>query len=464
MRITFIGAARMVTGSCFYLQTKEVHLLIDCGFFQGSKENEERNADPFPFDPSGIHYLLLTHAHLDHSGLIPKLVRDGFKGKILATNATVELCRIMLMDSAYIQERDAEWDNKKRVRAGKPLLTPLYTADEAADSLDYFRGIEYGTIEEIGDGIKVRFQNAGHILGSAIVELWINEDASGEKKLVFSGDLGQKNLPVVSDPTPIEEGDYVFIESTYANRRHKGIRETTEEFRQAVTESLERDGNIIIPAFAVGRTQNILYLLKKLSLEGRLDHLQVFVDSPMAIRATRITLNHPECLDDETLELIREGKFSGSNLSLKFTEAVEESMALNKIKRGAIIISASGMCNAGRIRHHLKHNLWRPECSVIFVGFQAYGTLGRRIVEGAARVKLFGEEIAVKAKIYTIGGLSAHADQAGLMDWLNKFKRKPRRIFVIHGEEETALGFVDAIKKRLNTDVYAPLRREVITI
>lgn len=464
MRITFIGAARMVTGSCFYLHTKGANLLIDCGFFQGSKENEERNADSFPFDPSGIHYLLLTHAHLDHSGLIPKLVKHGFKGKILATNATVELCRIMLMDSAYIQERDAEWDNKKRVRAGKPLLTPLYTADEAAISLDYFQGIEYGTIEEIGDGIKVRFQNAGHILGSAIVELWVNEDASGEKKLVFSGDLGQKNLPVVSDPTPIEEGDYVFIESTYANRRHKGILETTEEFRQAVTESLERDGNIIIPAFAVGRTQNILYLLKKLSLEGRLDHLQVFVDSPMAIRATRITLNHPECLDDETLELIREGKFSGSNLSLKFTEAVEESMALNKIKRGAIIISASGMCNAGRIRHHLKHNLWRPECSVIFVGFQAYGTLGRRIVEGASMVKLFGEEIAVKAKIYTIGGLSAHADQEGLMDWLNKFKRKPRRIFVIHGEEETALGFVDAIKKRLNTDVCAPLRMEVITI
>lgn len=464
MRITFIGAARMVTGSCFYLQTKGANLLIDCGFFQGSKENEERNADSFTFDPSGIHYLLLTHAHLDHSGLIPKLVKHGFKGKILATNATVELCRIMLMDSAYIQERDAEWDNKKRVRAGKPLLTPLYTADEAADSLDYFQGIEYGTIEEIGDGIKVRFQNAGHILGSAIVELWVNEDASGEKKLVFSGDIGQKNIPVVNDPTPIEEGDYVFIESTYANRKHKGIHETTEEFRQAVTESLERDGNIIIPAFAVGRTQNILYLLKKLSIEGRLGHLQVFVDSPMAIRATRVTLNHPEYLDDETLELIREGKFSGSNLSLKFTEAVEESMELNKIKRGAIIISASGMCNAGRIRHHLKHNLWRPECSVIFVGFQAYGTLGRRIVEGATMVKLFGEEIAVKAKIYTIGGLSAHADQEGLMDWLNKFKRKPRRIFVIHGEEETALGFVDTIKKQMNTDAYAPLPMEVITI
>lgn len=464
MRITFIGAARMVTGSCFYIQTKEANLLIDCGFFQGSKENEEQNANSFSFDPSGIHYLLLTHAHLDHSGLIPKLVKDGFKGKILATNATVELCRIMLMDSAYIQERDAEWDNKKRGWAGKPLLTPLYTADEAADSLDYFQGIEYGTIEEIGNGIKVRFQDAGHILGSAIVELWVNEDASGEKKLVFSGDLGQKNIPVVNDPTPIEEGDYVFIESTYANRRHKGINETTEELRQAVTESLERGGNIIIPAFAVGRTQNILYLLKKLSIGGKLDHLRVFVDSPMAIRATRITLNHPECLDDETLELIREGKFSGSNLSLEFTEAVEASMELNKIKRGAIIISASGMCNAGRIRHHLKHNLWRPECSVIFVGFQAYGTLGRKIVEGASMVKLFGEEIAVKAKIYTIGGLSAHADQEGLMDWLNKFKRKPRRIFVIHGEEETALGFVDAIKKQLNTDTCAPLRMEVVTI
>ncbi|MCF6148661.1 MAG: MBL fold metallo-hydrolase [Candidatus Kuenenia sp.] len=464
MKITFIGAARMVTGSCFYLQTRAINLLIDCGFFQGTKENEDRNSDPFPFNPSDIQYLLLTHAHLDHSGLIPKLVKDGFKGKILTTNATVELCRIMLLDSAYIQERDAEWDNKKRLRAGKPLLKPLYTVEDANDSLAYFQGIEYDQIVEIVDGIKVRFQDSGHILGSAIVELWVKEDDTGEKKLVFSGDLGQKNLPIVNDPTLIEEGDYIFIESTYANRRHKGISETIEEFRQAVTESLKRGGNTIIPAFAVGRTQNILYLLKQLSAEGKLNHLQVFVDSPMAIQATRITLNHPEYLDEETLALIREGKFSGSNLSLKYTEAVEESMKLNEIKHGAIIISASGMCNAGRIRHHLKHNLWRPECSIIFVGYQAYGTLGRRIIEGASMVKLFGEEIAVKAKIYTIGGLSAHADQEGLLNWLNKFKRKPRRIFVIHGEEETALGFVNSIKKQLNIDTYAPLRMEVIKI
>jgi len=454
----------MVTGSCFYIQTEGTTLLVDCGFFQGAKENEDRNAEPFPFNPSGVQCLLLTHAHLDHSGLIPKLVRDGFKGKILATNATVELCRIMLLDSAYIQERDTEWDNKKRLRAGKPLLKPLYTVEEATDSLDYFQGAEYGEIVELGAGIKLRFQDAGHILGSAIVELWIRENDDGEKKLVFSGDLGQKNIPIVNDPAPIEDADYVFIESTYANRNHKGINETTEEFRQAVTESLKRGGNIIIPAFAVGRTQNILYLLKQLSVAGKLNHLQVFVDSPMAIHATRITLNHPEYLDEETLNLIRGGKFSGSNLSLKYIETVEESMELNKIKHGAIIISASGMCNAGRVRHHLKHNVWRPECSVIFVGYQAYGTLGRKIIEGAGMVKLFGEEIAVKSKIYTIGGLSAHADREGLMDWLNKFKRKPRRIFVIHGEEETAIGFVNVIKERLNIDTYAPLRMEVIKI
>lgn len=464
MKITFIGAARMVTGSCFYIQTKGTNLLIDCGFFQGTKENEERNTAPFPFNPSEVQYLLLTHAHLDHSGLIPKLVKSGFAGKILTTSATAELCRIMLLDSAYIQERDTEWDNKKRLRAGKPLLKPLYTVEEANDSLDYFQGIEYGRIVEIGNGIKVRFQDAGHILGSAIVELWVKEDGSDEKKLIFSGDLGQKNLPIVNDPTFIEDGDYVFIESTYANRKHKNINETTEEFRQAVTESLKREGNIVIPAFAVGRTQNILYLLKQLSVEGKLNHLQVFVDSPMAIQATRITLHHPECLDEETLELVRDGKFSGSNLLLKFTENVEDSMELNKIKSGAIIISASGMCNAGRIRHHLKHNLWRPECSIIFAGYQAYGTLGRRIIEGAPMVKLFGEEIAVKAKIYTIGGLSAHADQEGLLNWLNKFKRKRRRIFVIHGEEETALGFVNVIKNQLNIDAYAPLCMEGIKI
>ena len=463
MKITFVGATRIVTGSCFHIQTKESNFLIDCGLFQGTRENEQKNAEPFPFKPSDVDYLLLTHAHLDHSGLIPKLVTEGFQGKILATKATVELCNVMLLDSAHIHEREAEWQNKKRMRAGKPPLQPLYTTEDATYSLQFFKGVNYNEIVDLENGVKVRFQDAGHILGSASLELWVKEDAK-EKKLVFSGDIGQKDLPIVKDPTPIEEADYVFTESTYGNRRHKNIDETTEEFRNAVSEALERGGNVIIPAFAVGRTQNILYILKQLSKERKLNNLHVFVDSPMAIQATNITLNHPECFDEETLELVKEGKLSGSGLSLTFTEKAEDSMKINKTKSGAIIISASGMCNAGRIRHHLKHNLWRSECSVIFVGYQAQGTLGRRIIEGAKVVKLFGEEIAVKAKIYTIGGFSAHADQEGLIDWLSNFKKKPERIFVMHGEEDTAVGFAETIKKRLHIDAYAPLYLEDIKV
>ncbi|MEK7749953.1 MAG: MBL fold metallo-hydrolase [Planctomycetota bacterium] len=463
MNITCIGAARTVTGSCYYIQTKDANILVDCGAFQGTKDNEERNFKPFPFHSPKIQYLVLTHAHIDHSGLIPKLVKDGFQGKILTTTATVDLCGVMLLDSAHIHERDAEWENKRRLRAGKPPMKPLYTIQEAADSLAYFQGVVYNKIIDLGNGIRVRFQDAGHILGSSIIELWVKDDTH-EKKLIFSGDLGQKNLPLIKDSTPIDEGDFVFIESTYGNRKHKGITETIDEFAQAVTESLKSGGNVIIPAFAVGRTQDILYILNQLSREGKLDHLQVFVDSPMAIQATRITLKHPECLDKETQELMKTGQFPRGTLTLKFTESVEDSMAINRIKSSAIIMSASGMCEAGRIRHHLKHNLWRSECSVIFVGFQAQGTLGRRIIEGVKKVKIFGEEIAVNARIYTIGGLSAHADRDELLDWLSKFKKKPQRIFVMHGEEETALGFAKTIQEQLNLDAYAPEMMEEIQI
>ncbi len=463
MKIKFIGATKTVTGSCYFIQSKNVHLLVDCGAFQGTRDNEKRNTKPFPFKPSEIQYLFLTHAHLDHSGLIPKLVKDGFRGKILATRATMDLCGVVLLDSAHIQERDAELENKRRIRAGKAPVKPVYTVQEAVVSIAFFQGVNYNETIDLGNGNRVRFQDAGHILGSAIVELWIKDD-TGEKKLVFSGDLGPKNAPLVKDPTLIEESDFVFVESTYGNRRHKGIKETIDEFAQAVAESLKRGGNVIIPAFAVGRTQEILYILNQLTREGKLSQLRVFVDSPMALQATRITLRHPECLDKETLDLIKSGNFPRSNLILKFTESVEESMEINKIKDGSIIISASGMCQEGRIRHHLKHNLWRPECSVIFVGFQAQGTLGRRILEGAKRVKIFGEEIAVNARIYTIGGLSAHADRDELIDWLNKFKKRPQRVFVIHGEEETALCFAGSIQKQLKLDAYVPDILEEIQI
>ncbi len=455
MKIKFFGAAKTVTGSCYGIQTNDMNILIDCGIFQGTRDNEQRNVEPFPFTPSEIHYVLLTHAHLDHSGLIPKLVRDGFEGRILATPATVDLCGVVLLDSAHIQERDAEWENKRRIRAGKPLVSPLYTIQEAADSIDCFQGIAYGETRELGNGVEVRFRDAGHILGSAIVELWVHDDTL-KKKLVFSGDLGQKNLPLVKDPAIIEEGDYVFIESTYGNRKHKGIKETTDEFTRVVTEAIARGGNVVIPAFAVGRTQEILYLLNQLSREGKINNLQIFVDSPMALQATRITIKHPECLDEETLELMKRENFPKGNMTLKFTESVDDSMNINKVKSHAIIISASGMCEAGRIRHHLKHNLWRPECSVIFVGFQAAGTLGRRIIEGAKTVSIFGEEIAINASIYTIGGLSAHADRDELLGWLGNFKKRPQRVFVIHGEEKTAVEFARTIHDQLQFDAYAP--------
>ncbi|NUN24420.1 MAG: MBL fold metallo-hydrolase [Candidatus Jettenia caeni] len=462
MKIKFIGAARTVTGSCYSVQTKEANILIDCGLFQGTRDHEKRNMKPFPFEPSEVQYLLLTHAHLDHSGLIPKLVKDGFRGKILATSATMDLGSILLLDSAHIQELDAAWENKKRIRSGKSLIRPMYTVQEATESLAYFQAVAYNEIRDLGNGIKARFRDAGHILGSAVVELWIKDDDAEEKKLIFSGDLGQKDLPFIKDPTPIEEGDFVFIESTYGNRKHKGIQETINEFAGAIAESLKRGGNVIIPSFAVGRTQDILYILNRLSGEGKLDHLQVFVDSPMALQATRVMLKHPECMDSETLELVKKGY--KSTLNLKFTETVEDSMEINKVKSAAIIISSSGMCEAGRIRHHLKHNLWRPECSVIFVGYQAEGTLGRKIIEGAKRVKIFGEEIAVNARIYTIGGLSAHADRDELIDWLGKFKKKPKRVFVIHGEEETSLGFAETIRKQLNLDTFVPNSLEQIQI
>ncbi|MCF6158640.1 MAG: MBL fold metallo-hydrolase [wastewater metagenome] len=341
------------------------------------------------------------------------------------------------------------------MRAGRRLVKPLYTVQETANSLSYFQDIAYNEVVDLGNGVRVRFQDAGHILGSGIVELWIQDD-SEEKKLVFSGDLGQEDFPLVRDRAQIGEGDFVFVESTYGNRNHKGMSETRDEFATAVSESLKRGGNIIIPAFAVGRTQDVLYMLNELSREERLNHLQVFVDSPMAYKATRITLKHPECFDQETLELMKEGHFSRSTHTLKFTESVEESKEINRMRNGAVIVSSSGMCEAGRILHHLKHNLWRPECSIIFVGYQAKGTLGRAIIEGAKKVKIFGEDIAVKARVYTIGGLSAHAGRKELLEWLGRFKKRPKHVFVIHGEEEIALGFAETIKEQLHLTAFVP--------
>lgn len=452
MMIRFLGAAGTVTGSCIYFETDSIKALIDCGLYQGNN-SLELNRRPFPFKPSEMEYLFLTHAHIDHSGLIPKLVREGFKGRIVTTPATADLTELMLYDAAHIQESDAETETRKSLGAGGKPVYPLYTVEDVKSSLQFFQRFPYDKVGHTGRGIKYRFRDAGHILGSSIIEMWF-QDGPEERKIVFSGDIGRIGNPIVRDPEKIEEADYVVVESTYGNRRHKGLGETIDEFVEAIKVTLKRGGNVLIPAFSVGRTQDILYILNSLVNEGRLYNINVYVDSPLAEEAAKAYIAHPECFDEDALERLKKG-IRGDAIKLKFTESVSDSMALNKIKSQAIIIAGSGMCEGGRIRHHLKHNLWRPECSVIFVGFQAKGTLGRRIVDGAPVVRIFGEDIAVKAGVYTLGGFSAHADQLELLEWLSSFDTKPLT-FINHGEAETSLIFSGVVKERLGLETIIP--------
>lgn len=455
MKIRFLGAARTVTGSCYHLTSNGLQILIDCGMTQG-KNADEINRMPFSFDPKQIDYLLLTHAHIDHSGLIPKLVKDGFQGKIVTTTATADLVEIMLYDSAHIQEKDAEWLTKKSFRSGKDeVFEPLYTSEDVAASIPFFDRKQYRTIEDLG-GIKYRFIDAGHILGSGSLEIWFQSD-NGEKKIVFSGDVGKNENPIIQDPEHIAEADYVVVESTYGNRLHKGMEETIDEMVDAIKTTFKKGGNVLFPAFAVGRTQDIIYILNKLIKEKRLNELDVYIDSPLADKATKIYMAHPEFFDAEAANLFSVKSTSG--MRTHFTTTVEESQKLNKIKSGAIIIAGSGMCDGGRIRHHFKHNLWRPECSIIFTGFQVRGTLGRLIVDGIKSVRVLGEEIAVRAKVYTIGGFSAHADQKELLEWLDSIKNKPE-IFIVHGEEKVALEFEKIVNERLNLKTRVPSKGE----
>ncbi|PIP70832.1 MAG: MBL fold hydrolase, partial [Nitrospirae bacterium CG22_combo_CG10-13_8_21_14_all_44_11] len=444
MKIQFLGGARTVTGSCFYIRTSEIKALVDCGMFQG-EDSYDINRAPFLFNPSEIDYLFLTHAHIDHSGLIPRLVKDGFRGKIVTTSATADLSELMLYDSAHIQKTDSEWHTKRAVRAGKEPVFPLYTVDDVKASIPFFKKVSYGKIEHTGKGIKFRFLDAGHILGSGTLEVWF-QDGRQEKKIVFSGDIGKKGNPILKDPSLAAEAEYVVMESTYGNRLHKGMPETIDELAEVIKGTFKKGGNVIIPAFAIGRTQDILYVLNRLVREGRLYNINIYIDSPLAEKATKTYLAHPECFDEEAQRILTAGSVADS-IRLRFTNSVDESIALNKIKSHAIIIAGSGMCEGGRIRHHLKHNLWRHECSIIFSGFQARGTLGRKIVDGAKTVRIFGEDIAVKAGIYTLGGFSAHADRKELLEWLSSFKDSPQ-VFVVHGEEETSLQFSELIKER----------------
>ncbi len=454
MRLSFLGAAREVTGSCILVEAADTRFLVDCGMVQGGREASERNRKPFRFDPAAIDFALLTHAHIDHSGLLPSLTRSGFKGPIYATAATVDLLGVMLPDSAHIQESEAR--RGARRSRGKRPMPPLYTLQDARECLNQAQGMIYDREFAPHTAVRCTFRDAGHILGSAIIEAWVTEHGR-TVKLVFSGDLGQPGRPILRDPTRIADADLLVIESTYGNRRHKDLTATQDEMIAIVEETLfERGGNIIMPAFAVGRTQEVLYHLHRLTYEGRLRPPQVFVDSPMAAEATRITRGHLELFDEQARRLAGwHARGQGLPL-LHFTASVEESKALNQIRSGAIIISASGMCDAGRIRHHLRHSLPRPECSVLIPGFQARGTLGRRLVDGAQRVRMFGEDIPVRAAVHSVDGLSAHADQLALLDWAGAFRTPPARTFVVHGESAAALALADALRQRPGWRVTVP--------
>lgn len=461
MKITFHGAAGEVTGSCYLVDTGEVRFLVDCGMFQGGHDADLKN-QRFPvFDPNTIDFILITHAHIDHSGMLPRLAALGYTGEVYTTQATTELLAVMLSDSAHIQAKEAEWAEEHPHRRHHPPPEPLYSQRDVDLAMALVKPVTYDTEIQPRPGIVCRFLDAGHILGSAIIEV----RAHG-KKVVFSGDLGQPGRPILRNPAIVESADAVLIESTYGNRLHKNLKDTLNEFLHALDDTLHRkQGNIIMPAFTVGRTQEILYLLIDLTRQRRVHNLRVFVDSPMALAATEITMKHIELFNQEAQQLVAWGQERRKEMpDIRFVQDVEESMALNDIRSGAIIISASGMCDAGRIKHHLRHNLVRPECSIVFTGFQAGGTLGRRLVDGAEMVRLFGDEIPVRADIYTIGGLSAHADQAALLDWLGHFRRAPRQTFVVHGEAETAALFAGLIEDRLGWDAHVPAEGETVTV
>ena len=445
MKLTFFGAAKAVTGSCHCLEVNGTRILIDCGLQQGRDERDNRVLD---FAPGYIDYVIVTHAHIDHTGRIPLLVKQGFHGKIVTTRLTGQLMSIMLRDSAHIQESDAQWQNQKGRRAGRAPVEPLYTIADAENAMELVETYEYGERVDLFEGVRLRFADAGHLLGSACLELWLTEEGV-TRKIVFSGDLGNVDQPIIRDPQYIDEADYVVMESTYGDRLHEPPESYTQALAQIIDETFEKGGNVIIPSFAVGRTQELLYFMREMKEEGMVKShpdFRVCVDSPLANEATRIySGNLHGYLDEEAIEALKGGalfQFPG----LTLTETSEESKALNLDTSSKVIISASGMCDAGRIRHHLKHNLWRKECVVVFVGYQAEGSLGRALLEGARSVKLFGEEIAVNARIVNFKGLSSHADRDHLLAWARHYSPKPRHIFVVHGEASVTEIFAQKLR------------------
>ena len=456
MKLTFLGATHEVTGSCYYIEAAGKKFLVDYGMEQGPNyfENED-----IPVPPSDIDFVLLTHAHIDHSGKLPLLYSRGFRGNIYTTYATADLCDIMLRDSAHIQMFEAEWKNRKAQRSGKELVEPMYTMQDAQETISLLVGCPYRQIISIADGIQVQFVDAGHLLGSASIEIWLTEDGE-ERKIIFSGDIGNKDQPIIKDPSYLSGADYVVMESTYGDRSHDKVIDYEKALAQLITETFKRGGNVVIPSFAVGRTQEMLYFIRRIKAEHMVEGFegfQVYVDSPLAVEATTIFQEHPrDCYDKEAMELISKGINPLVFPGLKLTVTSDESRAINEDDRPKIIISASGMCDAGRIKHHLKHNLWRPESTILFVGYQAVGTPGRALVDGAPAIKIFGEEIQVNARIKVLPGISGHADNQGLMEWASAFEQKPKQTFVCHGEDTACQVFAGRLRDELHYEAMAP--------
>ncbi len=456
MKLEFLGAAHEVTGSCHFVQVGDKNFLVDCGMEQGPDLYENQD---IPVNPSEIDYVFITHAHIDHSGLLPLLYSKGFRGQVFATNATTQLCDIMLKDSAHIQMFEAEWKNRKARRAGQPEVVPMYDLNDVQGLLNHFVPCEYDKKVAVCEEITIRFRDAGHLLGSSFIEIWAKEE-NDEVKLVFSGDLGNGNRPLIKNPEVPESADYLIIESTYGDRMHSVPPDYAEELAKLLARTFARGGNLVIPAFSVGRTQEMLYHLKKIKMMNLLPQyadFEVYVDSPLAVEATNIfNKNVQECFNESALEDIMNGNNPIQFEGLKKSVSSDDSKAINFIKKPTVIISASGMCEAGRIRHHLKHNLWRPECTILFVGYQVPGTLGNRLLGGAKSVKLFGEEIQVKAEIVNLPGISGHGDRAHLTDWVKGIKDKPKRIFVVHGEDSVCDEFAEHLRAETGCDATAP--------
>lgn len=449
--VEFFGAAGEVTGSCHLVTAGDSKILLDCGLIQGRQSDEKRNQEKFPFDPASIDAVILSHAHIDHSGRLPLLVKSGFSGTIYTHRASRDLCRIMLKDSAFLNMKEVEWENRKRVRKGLEPVDALYTVEDAASSMRQFKGLVYGKKTRLMPGITLRLNDAGHILGSSIVELWVN-DQGVEKKIVFSGDLGRAGMPILRAPTNIEEADLVIMESTYGDRLHRTWDETHNEITDVLLTSTNGRGNILIPAFAVGRTQELLYLFTKYYKDWRLDRWQIFLDSPLAIEATRVFMKHSDLFNAEMMAVWNKDKPQNILPNLNISRTTNQSVALNRIYSGAIIIAGSGMCSGGRIKQHLKHNVWRSDCHVIISGFMARGTIGRKLIDGARHIKLWGESVRVEAGIHSIGGLSAHADQAGLVSWYEQFRNRPP-VVLVHGEHESQEVLARLLRTRSGADL-----------